>query len=94
MINEQQFRTICKDTVRDKAKIIKNNPIGSDDEILLWMLLGILSSFLSLQENEVPRFSGRPDATTYRKAILFILQNRRDTDFDVEPFIDHMLEQR
>ena len=75
----------------DRESIIKHNPIGSDEEILLWMLLNSLAIYLSLSEIETPCFNGKPDAQTYRDAIIFVLENRRQTDFDVNSYLDSLL---
>lgn len=92
-ISETKFAEICDGIREDRAVIIKHNPIGTDDEVLLWMLLSCLVTFLSLSEQESPCFTGRPDASTYRDAILFVLQGRRENDFDPKPHIDRMLAQ-
>ncbi|HUF05572.1 MAG TPA: hypothetical protein VMM38_15535 [Aridibacter sp.] len=86
-ISEERFADICDGVRRDREAIIRHNPIGTDEEILLWMLLSVLISYLSLYEIETPCFTGRPDAETYRKAIRHVLKDRRATDFDVEPYI-------
>ena len=75
----------------DRESIIKHNPIGSDEEILLWMLLNSLAIYLSLSEIETPCFNGKPDAQTYRDAIIFVLENRRLTDFDINSYLDSLL---
>lgn len=90
-LTEAKFAEICDGINKDRAKIIKHNPIGTDDEILLWMLLSVLVSYLSLSEIETPCFTGRPDAKTYRNAVLFILNDRREGGFDVSPYIEKML---
>lgn len=92
-INETRFAEICDGIRADRDIIIKHNPIGPDDEVLLWMLLSVLISYLSLTEQQTPCFSGVPDANTYRDAILFVLRDRREDDFDPEPLIDRMLAQ-
>ena len=70
---------------------MKHNPIGPEEEVLLWMLLSCLVSYLSLGDNETPCFTGRPDAETYRNAIAFVLNGRSGTPFDPRPHIDRML---
>ena len=90
-INESRFAEICEGIRGDRDLIIKHNPIGTEEEVLLWMLLSSLVSYLSLEDNETPCFTGRPDATAYRKAIGFILEGRRETVFDPQPHIDRML---
>ena len=88
-ISEGEFERICSGVRDDRESIIKHNPIGSEDEILLWMLLNCLVSYLSLSEIETPCFKGKPDAQTYRSAILFVL---KDSDkFDIENYIDRLI---
>lgn len=91
-ISEKEFERICAGIGEDRAAIIRHNPIGADDEILLWMLLSCLNSYLSLSEQEMPCFTGRPNAETYREAILFVVRSRADGGFDPTPYIDKLLE--
>jgi hypothetical protein len=86
-ITEAEFRRIVAGLDEDRELIIRHNPIGPDAEILLWMLLSCLVSYLSLTDSEIPCFPGRPDETTYRDAIRMILKNRRVDDFDPEPHL-------
>lgn len=90
-ISEQEFARICRGIYEDRDSILKHNPIGTRDETLLWMLLSILISYLSLSEIETPCFTGMPTAETYRQAILFVLRDRRDGDFDAEVYLDKLL---
>ena len=90
-ISESEFARICRGIRDDRESIVKHNPIGSDEEILLWMLLSCLVSFLSLSETETPCFTGRPDAAVYRDAILYVLKDRRSSDFDPETYLAEML---
>ena len=69
------------------------NPIGPPDEILLWMLLSCLISYLNLSEIETPCFSGKSDSKMYRDAILFVLTERRSDDFNVDQYLDVMTAQ-
>lgn len=87
-ISEAEFASICEDIFEDRESIIKHNPIGTREEILLWMLLSCLISYLNLSEIETPCFNGKPDAKTYRDAIVFVLEPRRSDDFVVEKFLD------
>lgn len=87
-VSEERFAQLCEGIARDREKIVLHNPIGTDEEILLWMLLSVLISYLSLSEIETPCFTGVPDAETYRKAIRHVLKDRRETDFDIEPFLE------
>jgi hypothetical protein len=86
-ISEHQLSDIVDGIVNDQDVIIRHNPIGGRDEILLWMLMSCLVSYLSLDAVETPCFTGRPDAETYRQAIRFILTERKLNDFDVEPYL-------
>ncbi len=86
-ISEAEFARICSGIGEDRNSIIKHNPIGTDEEILLWMLLACLISYLNLTEIETPCFNGKPDAKTYREAILFILDNKRVDEFDPGPYL-------
>ncbi|MER3431750.1 MAG: hypothetical protein C4325_12810 [Blastocatellia bacterium] len=92
LISEAEFHRICSGIREDRQIIIRHNPFGSDDEILLWMLLGCLSSYLSLSELETPCFPTRPDAATYREAINSIVSGRMAEAFDVDRYIDIMLD--
>ncbi len=90
-ISEKEFARLCDGLAADREIVIKHNPIGTADETLLWMLLGILGTYLSLTELETPCFTGRPDAATYRRAIEFVLQQRSDVPFNAAPHIDRLL---
>jgi len=90
-ITEAELDRISAGIFEDRESIIKHNPIGTREEILLWMLLSCLVSYLSISELETPCFTGRPDAETYANAIRFILRNRKDNDFNDEPFIQRLL---
>jgi hypothetical protein len=89
-ISEIEFARICRGIYEERESICKHNPIGTPDEILLWMLLGCLSSYLSLSEIETPCFNGKPDADTYRNAILFVLRNRKENDFDTDIYLEEL----
>ena len=89
-ITEAEFRRICDQIIEDRNVIIRNNPVGTPEEILLWMLLGILISYLSLAENETPCFNGKPDADVYRDAILLVLNGRMEDDFDPRPLLTNL----
>ncbi|MDQ3179375.1 MAG: hypothetical protein M3Q33_02525 [Acidobacteriota bacterium] len=86
-ITEREFAQICADIKKESELICKHNPIGTREEILLWMLLNCLVSYLSLSDIETPCFNGKPDAETYKNAILFIIENRKAHDFDVEKYL-------
>lgn len=91
MITESRFKKICGGIREDREVIIKHNPIGTPDETLLWMLLGCLIAYFSLTDAETPCFTGTPDADAYRDAINFVLEKRREGDFDAGRYIDEML---
>lgn len=86
-ISEAEFAKICNGIYEDREIIIKHNPIGSDEEVLLWMLLSVLISYLSLDENEIPCFPNSTSLETYRQAILFIMNDRKSEDFEVEKYL-------
>jgi hypothetical protein len=90
-ITEAEFAKICDELAKDADTVCKFNSIGTEEETLLWMLLGILINYLSLSDLEIPCFSGVPTAETYRQAILHVLKTRRDVPFDAEKYIDRML---
>lgn len=91
-ISEREFKRICEGITEDRATICKHNPIGSETEILLWMLLSCLISYLSLSEIETPCFTGMPDAETYRNAILFVLKDRKIENFDTEKYLNQLID--
>jgi len=69
-ISESEFARICEGLKEDRKSIIQHNPIGSDEEILLWMLLSSLVIYLSLTEIETPCFSGTPILFDVPMAVL------------------------
>ena len=87
-ISEAEFARICDGIIEDRESIIKHNSIGTPEEILLWMLLSCLISYLNLTDIETPCFSGKPDAKTYRDAVVFVLRDRRTMEFDVDKYLD------
>ena len=89
-ITELEFARIVDGLVADRASIIKHNPIGTESETLLWMLLSCLVSYMSLDDAEAPCFTGRPNEETYRTAIKFVLNGRTPSDFDPEPYLDKL----
>lgn len=86
-ISEIEFRKICDEIYQDRKIILKHNPIGGEEETLFWMLMSVLISFLSIEESQMPDFHGKPDADTYRDAILFILKNRKKDDFEEQQYL-------
>ena len=89
-ISEAEFARICNDISVDRESIIKHNPLGTDEEILLWMLLSCLVTYLSLTEIETPCFTGKADAVTYRDAIQFILRDRMAEKFDTVAYLEKL----
>lgn len=87
-ISEEKFAEICSGIYEDREQICKNNPIGTTEEIILWMLLGCLVSYLSLSEIETPCFTGKSTAETYRQAISFVLKGRKIEDFAAEKYLE------
>ena len=87
-IRENEFERICSGILDDRDVIIRHNPLGTREEILLWMLLSCLVSYLSLSDIETPCFTGTPDASTYREAILFILRGHTAEAFDAAAYLD------
>lgn len=92
-ITESEFARICRGIYEDREIIRKHNPIGTPDEILFWMLLSCLISYLSLTEIETPCFTGKPTEETYRTAILFVLKDRMAESFDAEKYLNELIEE-
>ncbi len=91
-ISEAEFARIVDGIIEDRETIIKHNPLGTREEILLWMLLSVLVSYLNLTEIESPCFTGKPDADTYRQAIVFVLNDRRIDNFDIESVLTKIVD--
>jgi len=89
-ITEGEFARIVHGIVEDRESIIKHNPLGTDEEILLWMLLACLTSYLNLDDKEIPCFTGRPDEATYRNAIDLVIRKRMDGQFTVDEYIKRL----
>ena len=89
-ISESEFARICDGIYEDRAAIFRHNPIGTQEETLLWMLLSVLVVYLSLAEIETPCFTGMPTVETYREAILFVLNDRMNPRFEAEKYLDRM----
>jgi hypothetical protein len=89
-ITETEFKRLVGGILDDAESIIRYNPIGSREEILLWMLLSSLVVYLSLNEIETPCFPGKPDAATYRQAIEFVLKDRKADEFDITSQLDKL----
>ena len=90
-ITKNEFLDICRGIGEDREIICRHNPIGTREEILLWMLLSCLVSYLSLSEIETPCFTGKPDAETYRNAVLFVLKDRMTENFDAEKYLNELV---
>lgn len=89
-ISEAEFAKLVDGIIEDRETIIKHNPLGTRDEILLWMLLSVLVSYLNLTEIESPCFTGKPDADTYRNAIQFVLNERKLEEFKVDRYLSSL----
>jgi len=89
-ISRAELERIVDGILADRESIVRNNPIGTPEEILLWMLLSSLVIYLNLTEIEAPCFAGRPDAKTYREAIEFVLRGRLIEEFDVSAALDKL----
>lgn len=92
-LSEAEFSRLCGGIYEDRKIIWKHNPVGTKEEILLWMLMSVLVSYLSLSEVETPCFTGKPDAETYKQAILFILRDRKTEDFDAEKYLANLVKE-
>jgi len=90
-ITEAEFKRIVDDIYEDREIIQKHNPIGTPEEIMLWMLMSCLISYLSLSDLEIPCFPGKPDAQTYRDAIIFVLKDRKSDSFDERPYLAELV---
>lgn len=86
-ITRAEFERLCDGIVADRESIVKHNPIGTPGETLHWMLLAVLISYLSLSDVETPCFNGIPTLETYRDAIRFVVDARRDGEFDVDQYL-------
>jgi hypothetical protein len=91
-ISETEFARICAGIIEDRETICKHNPIGTREEIVLWMLVSVLVIYLNLSDIETPCFNGKPDAQTYRDAILFVLKDRKIENFDEKKYLDELTE--
>lgn len=91
VISEREFIKICDGIYKDREAICRHNPIGTREEILFWMLLGCLVSYLSLTEIETPCFTGQPTADVYRTAISFVLKDRKTAGFNEETYLEKLI---
>ncbi len=90
-ITEAEFKRIVAGIYEDRESIQKYNPIGTPEEIMLWMLMCCLISYLSLSEVETPCFPGKPDARTYQDAIIFVLKDRKLDSFDERLYLAELV---
>jgi len=90
-ISEAEFARICKGIYEDRESIVLHNPLGTREEILLWMLLSCLISYLNLTELETPCFNGMPDAETYINAVHFVLSERKSDNFDTDSYLNDLI---
>lgn len=90
-ISEKEFAKICLDIRNEGDVIIKHNPIGTREETLLWMLMSVLISYLSVSEQEMPCFKGTPTEETYRQAIDDILKNRKEAGFRTKEYLAELI---
>ena len=89
-ITEAEFLRIFNGILDDADMIHKHNPIGTRSETLLWMLMSCLVTYLNLSELETPCFSGRPNADTYREAIVFIVEARQAERFEIGSHLNRL----
>ncbi|MEP6925440.1 MAG: hypothetical protein ABI954_13315 [Pyrinomonadaceae bacterium] len=89
-ISEAEFAQICEGIYADREQIYQFNQSVSHEEVLLWMLLACLISYLNLSEAETPCFPGALDAETYRQAILHVLKGRIEIFFEPERYLDNL----
>lgn len=89
-ITKSEFIRIVDGIVEDRESIYKHNPIGSEEETLLWMLMSCLINYLGLTDNEIPCFPGATTSDTYRQAISFILREAGDGAFEVDSQLDRL----
>lgn len=92
-ITESEFARICEGIYQDRESIIKYNPIGPPNEVLLWMLLSCLTSYLNLSEQEMPCFNNKPDSDTYRQAIHYVLSQHMADGFDTDKYLKGLTRQ-
>lgn len=91
-ISEAEFARLCIGIFEDGDQIFEHNPIGTRAETLLWMLLSVLHSFLSLSDIETPCFNGVPTEETYKEAIRYVLRDRKTENFDVDKYLNTIIE--
>lgn len=90
-ISEKEFARISEQIYLDREQIYQFNVAAPHNEVLLWMLLSSLISYLSLSDDETPCFPGAPDAETYRQAILHVLSGRIEPPFDAQKYLEKLM---
>ena len=90
-VSEDEFSKICEQIYVDREQIYQFNNNASHNEVLLWMLLSCLISYLNLSDAQIPCFPGTPDAETYRQAILHVLKNRTNPPFNPNQSLQKLL---
>ena len=92
-ITELEFSKLCASVSAEREAIVRHNPMRTPEETLLWMLLGVLISYLSLDAAETPCFPGNTDANVFRDAILQIVARKRTEEFDALPYLAEFTDQ-
>ena len=90
-ISEQEFGRIVEQIWLDREKIYQFNVNAPHNEVLLWMLLSCLISYLNLSDAETPCFPGAPTAETYRQAILHVLRERQESPFAPDKYLNILM---
>lgn len=90
-ISAEEFEKLCEGIREDSESICHHNPIGTREETLLWMLMSCLAGYLSLSDSEMPCFTGRPTADTYRDAIRFMLRGRAPDEIEIDTRLNELL---
>jgi hypothetical protein len=91
-LKRSEFLRIAEGIRRDREAIIKHNPMGSDEEVLLWMLMSCLINYLGLEGDEVPCFPGPTNSETYKKAIMFIVANTCEEEIEFENVFEGLID--
>lgn len=91
-ITEQEFKTLCDDLYRDRDEIYPFNPNVTHREALLWMLLGILVSLLSVPILEQPSVYGGTNSDPYGTAVIELVLQRASPEFDPETYLKELSE--
>lgn len=89
-ISEQEFKKLCDDAYADRLQIYAFNPNVSGREALLWMILGCLVTLLSVPILEQPSVYGGASDDPYGDAILEVLKERVEPDFDPQTHLSEL----